>query len=157
MVGHAEHAKPRRRGPTHCITSTPVPGTPPLPPQAPGAAACTPGGEPKAVWECRAPPYVVLDEGCGLGSAESALRAAGIRYPLVVKPVWADGRPGTHVLAAAAGKPALARLLSCPRQLGVSLPAVAQQYIPHGTRLFKVCWRSCACLRRGSCFGEGTG
>lgn len=93
----------------------------------------------------RAPPQVEIVEGTSLGEAEAKLASAGLKPPLVVKPLWTDGRPGSHGLAVLHDLLALDKLLqgaSCAAASestpNVKPPLVVQQFVEHGGRLYKV-------------------
>ena len=46
-----------------------------------------------------APPQVQISEDVPLLQAEAMMTASGMKPPLIVKPVWTDGREGSHGLA----------------------------------------------------------
>ena len=80
--------------------------------------------------------------GCTADMAVAAVDAAGMQVPLVGKPLWADGREGSHGLAIVHDEGAIRRLVS-PARPGVPAspfgpPLMLQQYIDHGGCLFKV-------------------
>ncbi|KAK9868299.1 hypothetical protein WJX84_009842 [Apatococcus fuscideae] len=91
---------------------------------------------------CCAPVQIALHEGCTADMAVAAVDAAGMQVPLVGKPLWADGREGSHGLAIVHDEGAIRRLVS-PARPGVPAspfgpPLMLQQYIDHGGCLFKV-------------------
>lgn len=63
---------------------------------------------------------------------------SGMKPPLVVKPVWTDGREGSHGLAVVHDMPSLSNLLSGVAGSGVKPPVVIQEFVDHGGVLFKV-------------------
>lgn len=89
-------------------------------------------------FECTVPTYTVLDAACSFDDAIRQLHKENLSTPLVVKPIWADGRDGSHALAVVTLETGLRRLLEAGTELGLSLPAVAQRYVPHSGCLFKV-------------------
>jgi len=60
------------------------------------------------------------------------LAAAGVRFPLVLKPLAACGAPGAHCMAAVAAPAGLARAGA------VAVPALAQEFVDHGGTMHKV-------------------
>ena len=70
--------------------------SPPL--QEPGGLAAGEGRAPQRC-RCRVPTNTTLPAGATCAEAEAAMAAAGLRYPVVAKPLWADGREGSHALA----------------------------------------------------------
>ena len=71
------------------------------------------------------------------------MAVSGMKPPLVVKPVWTDGREGSHGLAVVHDMPSLSSLLSGAASTGVKPPVVIQEFVDHGGVLFKVgCCRS---------------
>ncbi len=48
---------------------------------------------------CNVPTNTTLAEGTGLEAALAQMAAAGLRFPVLAKPLWADGREGSHALA----------------------------------------------------------
>jgi len=60
------------------------------------------------------------------------LAAAGVRFPLVLKPLAACGAPGAHRMAAVAATAGLARAGA------VAVPALAQEFVDHGGTMHKV-------------------
>lgn len=100
---------------------------------------CAPVGERYLV---SVPTNTTLREGSSFAAAAQQLQAAGLRYPLLAKPVWADGREGSHALAVVGTQAGLRRLVE-GRAAGESaghfaLPVLLQQYVDHGGCLFKV-------------------
>ncbi|KAK9841570.1 hypothetical protein WJX74_008089 [Apatococcus lobatus] len=104
------------------------------------AAASPSSARPSIV--CCAPIQIALREGCTDEMAVAAVEAAGMHVPLVAKPLWADGREGSHGLAIVHDEQAIRRLVS-PSSPGHVMspfgpPLMLQQYIDHGGCLFKV-------------------
>ena len=115
--------------------------------QAPGAAGAGNGGAAAAgqrrPYRVSAPPQALLAEGTSYAATTAQLAAAGLAPPLVAKPLWADGRPGSHALAILRTQEGLRQLVSQaqatpPAAAGLSLPVAVQPYIEHGGCLFKV-------------------
>ena len=81
--------------------------------------------------------------------AVAAVESAGMQVPLVAKPLWADGREGSHGLAIVHDEEAIRRLVTPPNSGNVvspfGPPLMLQQYIDHGGCLFKVSspWPRC--------------
>lgn len=70
------------------------------------------------------------------------LELKGIRYPFLVKPAWADGRPGSHALAVVGSDAGLEQLIEGEPAQQISLPVLVQEYVEHGGCLFKVTWEA---------------
>ncbi len=70
--------------------------------------------------------------------AREAAGNAGLRAPYLGKPLYADGREGSHGLLVIKDNDSLAQMASGPRPAAPLLPIVVQQYVPHGACLFKV-------------------
>lgn len=81
-----------------------------------------------------------------LDEAQGLLQAAGLRPPLLFKPLWTDGREGSHGLAVLHDMAALGRLLEGSVSSELKAPLVVQQFVEHGGVLFKV---GPGCGRRG--------
>ena len=77
--------------------------------------------------------------GCTLEEALAQLRETGMHPPLLAKPLWADGREGSHGLALIHEESGIERLVTGRAPGGMSLPVVLQQFVEHGGNLFKVC------------------
>ena len=75
----------------------------------------------------------------GCTPAEARDIAADLRAPFIGKPLWADGRPGSHGLLVIEDEAALEALArgECPST--PVLPLMLQQYVDHGGCLFKAC------------------
>ncbi len=85
-----------------------------------------------------APLQVELHEGVSLPEARRAVEAAGLQPPLLVKPLWTDGREGSHGLALLHDLQALERLLQGSVSSELKPPMVVQQFVEHGGVLYKV-------------------
>eukprot|EP00727_Mastigamoeba_balamuthi_P009071 m51a1_g4787 putative inositol-tetrakisphosphate 1-kinase (318) ;mRNA; r:64494-65447 len=70
----------------------------------------------------------------GADGAAEAVRRAGLAYPLLVKPDVACGAGAAHVMAVALGPEALPGAV----EAAGGGPAVAQEYVNHAGRLYKV-------------------
>ena len=66
------------------------------------------------------------------------MAASGMTPPLVVKPVWTDGREGSHGLAVVHDMQSLSNLLAGEAGSSVKPPVVIQEFVEHGGVLFKV-------------------
>lgn len=92
----------------------------------------------------QAPLQVEIPEGTTEAEAQAALAAAGLSPPLLCKPLWTDGREGSHGLAVLHDLEALGRLLKGAVSSEFKPPLVVQQFVEHGGVLFKVrIWRNC--------------
>jgi inositol-1,3,4-trisphosphate 5/6-kinase/inositol-tetrakisphosphate 1-kinase len=87
---------------------------------------------------CRVPAQLVLEAGAGLEAARARLGAAGIQLPLLAKSLWADGGAASHSMAAVANYAGLRQLVEGEAPPGLAPPVLVQQYVDHGTCLFKV-------------------
>jgi len=83
-----------------------------------------------------APPQVLLPADTADAEVSSLLAAAGLVLPVLAKPLLSDGAGGSHSLAVVHSSEGL-RSLVCgvPDLLP---PLLLQQYVPHGSQLFKV-------------------
>jgi hypothetical protein len=95
----------------------------------------------------QAPLQVEVAEGTSEAEAQAALAAAGLAPPLLCKPLWTDGRDGSHKLAVLHDLDALGRLLRGAVCHEFKPPLVVQQFLEHGGVLFKVCM--CVCVLTG--------
>jgi hypothetical protein len=86
----------------------------------------------------QAPLQVEILEGTSESDAHAALAAAGLSPPLLCKPLWTDGREGSHGLAVLHDLEALGRLLKGAVSSEFKPPLVVQQFVEHGGVLFKV-------------------
>ncbi|KAG2447202.1 hypothetical protein HYH02_007943 [Chlamydomonas schloesseri] len=84
------------------------------------------------------PTQVEINEGCTLSEAQALLAAAGLKPPLLVKPLWTDGREGSHGLAVLHDMAALGKVLHGTVSSELKPPLVVQQFVAHGGVLFKV-------------------
>ncbi|KAG2444462.1 hypothetical protein HXX76_001214 [Chlamydomonas incerta] len=84
------------------------------------------------------PTQVEINEGCSLSEAQALLTAAGLKPPLLVKPLWTDGREGSHGLAVLHDMAALGKVLHGAVSSELKPPLVVQQFVAHGGVLFKV-------------------
>lgn len=73
-----------------------------------------------------------------LAEAQAGLRQAGLVPPLLVKPLWTDGREGSHGLAVLHDMAALNKVLQGCVCAALKPPLVVQQFVDHGGVLFKV-------------------
>lgn len=90
------------------------------------------------VVQVQAPLQVEIGEGTTEAEAQAALTAAGLTPPLLCKPLWTDGRDGSHTLAVLHDLEALGRLLRGQVCSEFKPPLVVQQFVEHGGVLFKV-------------------
>ena len=97
----------------------------------------------------QAPAQVQISEELPLAEAEALMAASGMAPPLVVKPVWTDGREGSHGLAVVHDMASLSNLLAGEAGSGVKPPVVIQEFVEHGGVLFKVWGRVWDCRARG--------
>lgn len=86
----------------------------------------------------QAPLQVEIAEGMSEAEAQAALAAAGLCAPLLCKPLWTDGRDGSHNMAVLHDLQALGRLLRGDVCHEFKPPLVVQQFVEHGGVLFKV-------------------
>ncbi|GFR52555.1 hypothetical protein Agub_g15143 [Astrephomene gubernaculifera] len=96
------------------------------------------GGSPGMCARIQSPTQVEIAEGTSLSEAQAQLRRAGLRPPLLVKPLWTDGREGSHGLAVLHDMAALGRVLGGDVSSALKPPLVVQQFVEHGGVLFKV-------------------
>jgi hypothetical protein len=93
---------------------SPPPTCLPLPARPQEPAALAEPGRPRLRCRCSVPTHTTLAEGTDCAGAAAQMAAAGLHYPLLAKPLWADGREGSHALAGAPRCMAPAgRLVSC--------------------------------------------
>lgn len=69
--------------------------------------------------------------------AKQRLEGAGLQPPLLVKPLWTDGREGSHGLAVLHDIMSLEKLV-VGRSQDLQPPLVVQQFVEHGGVLYKV-------------------
>lgn len=132
-----------------------------------GYLVATPPGLHGPSIRCSLPTHRVLEAGVSLLDARDQLQNAGMEYPLLAKSVWADGRPGSHAMAVVhTGAPmhasppcltlahdynknphfyrflyaeeGLRQLIEGPAPHDLRPPTLLEQYIDHGTCLFKI-------------------
>lgn len=87
---------------------------------------------------CSVPQHCTLREGCDLEGARREMRSHGLEYPVLAKSIWADGRPGSHALAVVVSDDGLESLIDGRHSQELAPPFLLEQYINHGTCLFKV-------------------
>ncbi|EFJ42259.1 hypothetical protein VOLCADRAFT_97715 [Volvox carteri f. nagariensis] len=98
----------------------------------------------------QSPTQVEITEGMSLAEAQTRLRLAGLTPPLLVKPLWTDGREGSHGLAVLHDMAAMGKVLQGGVSSSLKPPLVVQQFVDHGGVLFKVYVlgvRTVVCLR----------
>lgn len=105
-------------------------------------------GEPAKVL-CEVPVHVVLEEDRSFTDAVGLIESHGLKYPVIAKSLWADGRPGSHDIAVIWSNQGLEQLL-CPNNqehdetrvskdaTRLKAPVLLEQYVNHGECLFKV-------------------
>lgn len=76
--------------------------------------------------------------GCSPSEAQRVVAEAKMRPPFLAKPLWADGRDGSHGLAVIHDEVGLAQLVEGRGPRAFPLPVMLQQYVEHGGCLFKV-------------------
>mmetsp|Transcript_10669 Transcript_10669/g.22930 ORF Transcript_10669/g.22930 Transcript_10669/m.22930 type:complete len:422 (+) Transcript_10669:247-1512(+) len=86
----------------------------------------------------QAPVQVEIHEGTAVAEVHQLLADAGLRPPLLVKPLWTDGREGSHGLAVVHDMPSLEKLLQGSVSTELKPPVVVQQFVEHGGVLHKV-------------------
>ena len=87
---------------------------------------------------CHVPKHCTLKEGCNLQGARQQMDQHGLEYPVLAKSIWADGRPGSHALAVVVSDDGLESLIEGRHSRELAPPFLLEQYINHGTCLFKV-------------------
>ncbi|KAL3153842.1 hypothetical protein ABBQ32_013417 [Trebouxia sp. C0010 RCD-2024] len=87
---------------------------------------------------CAAPVQKALLAGCTEEEASQIIDDADIRFPLLAKPYYTDGRQGSHGLALIEDIDGLRRLVRGTGPPGIALPVMLQPFIEHGGCLFKV-------------------
>lgn len=86
----------------------------------------------------QAPLQVEIQEDMTEADAQAQLAAAGLVPPLLCKPLWTDGREGSHGLAVLHDLEALGKLLRGAVSREFKPPLVLQQFVEHGGVLYKV-------------------
>uniref|UniRef100_A0A6U2JB51 Inositol-tetrakisphosphate 1-kinase n=1 Tax=Chlamydomonas euryale TaxID=1486919 RepID=A0A6U2JB51_9CHLO len=93
---------------------------------------------PRQVVRVHAPVQVDVPEGMPASDAQALVSSSGLSLPLLVKPMWTDGREGSHGLAIVTDYPSLRRLLEGGCSSSFRPPVVVQEYVEHGGVLHKV-------------------
>lgn len=88
--------------------------------------------------QVQAPLQVEIPEGMGLEEALQQLRDVGLQPPLLVKPMWTDGREGSHGLAVLHSLELLSEILQGRLSSDLKPPVMVQQFVSHGGVLYKV-------------------
>lgn len=86
----------------------------------------------------RAPEQVEILEGTSADAARHMVEEAGLTTPLLIKPLWSDGREGSHGLAVLHDIEALGKVVEGRVSPDLKPPLVVQQFVDHGGVLFKV-------------------
>ena len=86
----------------------------------------------------QAPLQLEIPEDMPVDQAIASLKALGLRPPLLVKPLWTDGREGSHGLAVVHDLGSMRRLLQGEVSPDLKPPVVVQQFVEHGGVLYKV-------------------
>ena len=87
--------------------------------------------------QVRIPLQIEISENALLEEIERSLADNEMEYPLLIKPKWADGRPGCHNLGFVQSSEGLNLMLN-QTQNTMKPPFIAQQVIPHDSVIFKV-------------------
>jgi inositol-1,3,4-trisphosphate 5/6-kinase/inositol-tetrakisphosphate 1-kinase len=113
-------------------------GTMLVPLQAPGKLFSPPTQNDLPI-RCCAPTHTTIEANTPFLAAKTQLIEAGITYPMLAKSLYADGSPSSHALAVINSDAGLLRITQGELQSdGLVLPLLFEQYIDHGTCLFKV-------------------
>ena len=83
------------------------------------------------------PRQLEVSEDASLKDVEKDLSAKKMQYPLLMKPKWADGRVGCHMLGFVQNSDGLETALNRETNL-MKPPFIAQQVIPHDSVIYKV-------------------
>lgn len=94
------------------------------------------------------PRQIEVAEDALLKDIEEDLQANEMWYPLLVKPKWADGRIGCHMLGFVQNADGMEMALS-PQKNSMKPPFIAQQVIPHDAVIYKVLFELGFVLKRG--------
>ena len=86
----------------------------------------------------QAPVQVEILEQMPVEQALAELKAAGLQPPLLVKPLWTDGREGSHGLAVVHDMASMRKLLQGEVSPDLKPPIVVQEFVEHGGVLYKV-------------------
>lgn len=91
---------------------------------------------------CDVPAHLVLGCNVGFDEAVDMVKENGLRYPIIAKSLWADGRPGSHAIAVVWSADGLKKILVNEQKGqdvgGLRVPVLLEQYVDHGECLFKV-------------------
>lgn len=92
----------------------------------------------KADVVCSVPSHSVLAESATFDDALLMMKEHNLRYPIIAKSLWADGRPGSHDIAVVWTDTGLQRLIYPEDATQLKPPVLLEQYVDHGNCLFKV-------------------
>ena len=87
---------------------------------------------------CAVPLHTTIAVDTPFETAKIQLECIGMTFPVLAKNIFADGRPGSHDLAVVHTEQGLKDLVQGTAPGGLSLPLLFEQYVNHGTCLFKV-------------------
>jgi hypothetical protein len=76
---------------------------------------------------CNVPTSTTVAAGTAYGAAAAQVAAHGLHYPLLAKPLWADGREGSHALA---GDWLMRQQTAALARIACFLPTVTQPPLP---------------------------
>lgn len=85
-----------------------------------------------------APSHTRLDAGESLLDAKRKIAHMKLKYPILVKSLMADGRPGSHAMAVIHSDLGLQSIIEGRATEGLHPPVLLEQYVYHGACLFKV-------------------
>lgn len=103
-----------------------------------GEGRCTTSAARQGPVHVQAPTQVYISEGTGVSEAQQLLEDAGLHPPLLVKPLWTDGREGSHGLAVLYDLQGLHLLMHGNVSAELKPPLVVQQFVEHGGVLYKI-------------------
>ena len=83
------------------------------------------------------PRQIEIADGTLLDDVERTLEENNMEFPLLVKPKWAAGRAGCHMLGFVRDRAGLSMALN-PQMNSMCHPFIAQQVIPHDSVIYKV-------------------
>lgn len=83
------------------------------------------------------PNQIVITEQASMEDVQRALMENAMQFPLLMKPMWADGRVGCHMLGFVQNVEGL-RIALDQERCCMKLPFIAQQLIPHDAVIYKV-------------------
>ncbi|KAH7617751.1 hypothetical protein Ndes2526B_g07618 [Nannochloris sp. 'desiccata'] len=116
-----------------------TPGETFFPPPPPTNRNIENNGTPMLPIRCCAPEHTTIEANTPFSAAKAQLLKAGIRFPVIVKALLADGGPSSHALAVIHSDAGLLRITQGEfSSEGLALPLLFEQYINHGGCLFKV-------------------